>query len=63
MNPPSYYWDGTQWQVIQMSSMYVPDAYQLGLSVWSHDGVSNNSDVKIAFDNFVLISGTVEPCP
>lgn len=58
----SYYWDGAMWAVINSSIQSLTDEYQVRLQIWGHDASFSDQQVRVAFDDFTLVSGTVVDC-
>jgi hypothetical protein len=58
----SYYWDGATWQVTHTTSATVTSDHRVTLQAWGHDDRFGDKQVRVAFDNFVLNSGTPVDC-
>ena len=58
-----YYWDNVGEQWIEVSSAATTGAdVEVHFSVWSHDYAFTDQEVRVAFDNFRVNSGTFVDC-
>ncbi|MDH3269905.1 MAG: Ig-like domain-containing protein [Gemmatimonadota bacterium] len=58
----SYYWSGTDWAVLQSSGAGSATEVNVHLAAWTHESLFIGQQVRIAFDDFRVVSGQQGSC-